>query len=465
MDEVTARRAAPRRVIAALLVGLLGMPAALAQDPAPRQAEIEAMFAADQYEEAYARLAAWRGQYGGQLWFDALLGRAAAKSERYDEAIAVLGRVVEQHPAQDSSRFFLALALARSGQREAAAGQYRYLAEKAAAPASQAQARDALNVLAGGEHEPPTVKPHPGVFAAIKEGVLREKDWSADAVLSVGYDTNANSATDDERLQPSRFDEQDVDSETMFVSLGGQMSHRTINSDPWVWRNSLSAGYRTNPSAQFLNTDLLGVQSELRWKGDDMGAASGLFYARTWLDGSFHDSVVGWLNRFERTTDRATYGAALQYAVVRYTEQFDLRDVDSWVLEASAGTRPDEMRRWSASLTPLVGIEDSREPDSPFGRFLYGLRGRLGWEWQQDLDLSLHGGAQRSRYDDVPGSETREDTRYSGGVGLTWRPAGSEDWALSTGLSYSRNESNAPAFDYDRLLASVEVVRSWGGEE
>jgi hypothetical protein len=462
MDELTTgRRCLP---LAATLLLLSGV--ALAQDSGPDPAQIEAQLEHGQSAQAYDTLEAVKDQYAGQLWFDTLLGRAAAKSGHDDEAIEILRQVVDATPGQDTARFYLALAYAHSGDKDAASKEYQYLEKNAASPAARNQAADAVRVLAGGAHEAPTVHLHPGVVHAIRQRERDENRWSAEAFVAAGYDTNANSATQDSNVPVYRLSETDADSRTPFMSVGGEFHYRTISSDPWVWRNSASLGHRSNPSAHAFDTDVVGVQSDLQWKRERKLVASGLFYNTTLVSSSYNDTTFGWQTRFERLTDPALLGATLQYAVVRYNDAFAVRDVDSALLQVSAATPDGEERRFKASIAPLVGIEDARLAGSAFGRRFAGADGSLAWLLSQSLDVQLTASTVFSRYDDDPAAPGgRRDERYQGGVGLTWRPAEHAGWAVSTGVSYTRNQSTAPLFDYDRVLASAELTRSWGGEE
>jgi hypothetical protein len=459
MDECCGRL---RGALAGVLLAC-ALPA-LGQEMPQEQAQIEALLAADQFEQAYASLQQWRSRFEGQLWYDALLGRAAVKSGRNAEAIEILGHVLELHPEHDPSRFYLALAYAQSGDNAAAMQQYAWLADNAATPAGREQARGAISLLNGGDRStsmPPTT---PDAIAAMERQRKREHNWNASLFVATGYDTNASASSQDERFLVFQFNQANPDSETSFISMGGNFTHRTYDAEPWVWRNSIGGGHRINPSAHDFDVDAVNAQSEVAWKSEHWLYASALSYGRTLLDGSFNDSTLGWLNRAEHLTEHALYGIGLQYAAVRYDDAFARQDVDSWLLDISASTPDDQDDRWKLSLSPFAGIESAREANSPFGRNLAGLRGSVAYEWRDNIDLSLSAGTMVSHYDEDPAgaAETRKDKRYNGGVGLSWRPAAFEHWVVSTGVSYVRNQSNALGFDYNRLLASVELTRNWG---
>jgi tetratricopeptide (TPR) repeat protein len=455
-----------------LLLALLAAGHALAADPMPRtEAELAERVSAGLAEEAYRALKAVHKNHAGEAWYDYLLALAALETRRTKEAIDRLSRYIEQNPLQDPPQFQLGRAFEQAGRTDRAIAQYRRIYDTTAFEPSRDRARNelarlgAMPVIPVGEPgggQPPQQEPEfdPEENALVAEGYA-----------GTGYDTNANSGVDADRYFQYDLVREEKNSDSFYLTLGGDLEHAKAFSERLAWRSGVSGSARFNPSAHFADTQYASVQTQLRWSGPRQRLTAGLAYSVGLYDDTEPDSKYP----LTRTDQALAAGAKLELltpvvltsigaegARVRFPDA-PLRDVNTFFLRTEVTTPPDEAARWVPTVALFTGFEEELREDSPFGRAMWGAS--AGLKRFLTGNLNVEGGLEvaQSIFDEAfTEPEHREDNRVGGEVFMHWRPDEGSRWTFSGGVRHTTNMSNEPLFDFSRTVVGVEVSGIWG---
>lgn len=280
-----------------------------------------------------------------------------------------------------------------------------------------------------------------------------------------GYDSNANTATDADRYLSFRLTEEDRESNSPFTAVGGSLAFTIPEEGRIRWSNGASYEYRNNPSAHFADSHYLSLQSLVRRSGEQFRVAAGAAASAGVIDGELANRALGVVATAETLLEVAIVGIAAEAAAWRFPDA-PQRDVDSLVAEFSAERAPGSEARWLPALSIFGGTEKARQDGSPFGRTLWGASGALKYLFSPTFNLEASAGLQLSNYDGMfsPGSDERDDQRYSAAVVANWRPAEKSRWSLRSALRYVNNRSSEALYDYERGVFSLVLARLIGGE-
>ncbi len=128
-------------------------------------------------EQTYQQLLTLEPDFAGDLDYDYMLGTAALDAGRYSAAVFALQRAVATSPSFSGARFDLARAYYAIGDNESARREFLTLQREAPPPAVAAAISEYLDAI---DRRAAAYRPRYG--AMIEAGV--------------GYDSNANAATD-----------------------------------------------------------------------------------------------------------------------------------------------------------------------------------------------------------------------------------------------------------------------------
>jgi len=393
-----------------------------------------------QAEQIYQTLAPQAGERAGDPAFDYALGIAALDTGRFGEAIIALQRVLAVQPGNAEARAELARAYALAGDIDTARAQFATVVDDPSLPDPVRQrftgfVRQFDTQIAGGG-----------------------SDVSGFADARFGYDSNINAATDLTTvtiplfafLGPGALGPGARATSDEFYEIAGGVSgvtavgrqDRLFGSLLGNWRDNIDTGPFDTGSLTatggyahtFANRDVisLSAQAQQFWLGSDpyrtsFGAIAQ--YTRL-LSGGRALTFSGQYNRFD------------------YDGQ-PLLDADRFALAVGYVTRV-----MSASLSG--GHEETRQAagDAYSNSF---VTASAGAEFPLSERFALVGGAafDLRRYDapDALFLKERDDERLDVQAGLKIQLVGS--LFVQPRVSYTRNWSNIPLYDYERWTASA----------
>ena len=435
-------------VVAALqLIGVMA-PSGLAEAQSEVLARARAAMAAGNPGQAYDTLKPLESDRAGEPAFDYLLGIAALDSGRYTEAVFALERVLAIEPGNALARAEIARAYVRLGERETAEREFETVKARGDVPE---EAKAAIERY----------------LAAFRDTAGDAYSWRAYIALTLGYDSNVNSATADDTIgilgRAFNLDANAREQSDTFgvlgagasmvapvsgsaAIIGGANVSQRINRDQRAFDQANLGGYlgATVQDGRFTYTGVL-QYSAFRLNRDAFrNSFGGTGQVRYALDSVSQLTGYGQVTRltFPRQQIRNAYRYTLGAGYSR-----NLGGPFDAVLVAGAfGTVQDEI----ANGVDHLGY--------------VGVGGNVGAELELSDGLRAYarGGIERRKYGGPEPlfSRTRHETRFSLNLGLDYEVA--EDWVVSPNASLTRNNSNVAINDYDRAKFEVTVRRNFG---
>ena len=307
----------------------------------------------------------------------------------------------------------------------------------------------------GAHGVPPPEPPQPG-FGEDKEGVIGE------AFLGMGYDSNANSGSDAERYFFYDLLPEQRDSASPYGTVGASVLGSKRIGGAWSWRTGAGGSATAYPSAHFADTGDGSVHTQLRHVGRTHRVALGVVYSARAIDQHLSDEVTAAALTFEKIHGTRLLSLAAEASRLRFPDLPE-RDVDTRVGRVELRRAPVPNLRWQPRFTVFAGVDEAREPDSPFNRDFWGAS--LGAEEVFSEVLTVDGevGYTMARYDAAfVAPERRSDEGWQ--ARLLWRikTDAASRWQHSFGARYRRNDSTEPLYEFERVVVGYEIARSWG---
>ena len=421
---------------------------ALAQTPSVMLLVSEAQMLMEQerFEEAYRLLEGRSGEYASDPDYDYLLGLAALRSDKPEQAVFALERVVQVKPGYAAARMELVSAYMQLGLDRQAQQQLEILETQnppKAAREAMSQYRDILR---------PRLSETPEPVRLIG--------------LSAGYDSNAGSfPTMDLELGPFLLE---VDSiESSYSLLRGTWwepirLNETSRLDFTFYGQMRN--YREEDARQFD----LGLVHGGMVLNNTVDAANkyglGLQMNKLWLDDeSFRDHVganVFWDWRID-----AGLNGQLGLKFYRFRFDEESHDYDQVAISGELG------KRWSPRFNTalLLDIESEEEMDERTGgdALRTKIGGRLDYRVNHYHRIDARLSWARTRYDEEyesytlynPGEDDKERVDDSLDLTLGWRYIPARAWEVDTDLTYREQDSSVRFYELDRWTAQLSVLR------
>jgi len=279
--------------------------------------------------------------------------------------------------------------------------------------------------------------------------------------LGAGYDSNVNSAPGDTfngLLTPASTSQEDG-----FYNLSGSAQLAYPFAPGWKFNIVGTGILKKNQDFSQYDTTTGTVQTGISLKTKSSQYNLDLVAQKFLLDGeSYRDLTganAGWLYQL---TERSSLNTSLQFARLTYDTYSTL---DSDLITLNVGYS----KEFSASLSPVffsnfkLGNENAKSDtagaEANTSRDIYSLRLGVALSFSSRFILQAAVGSQGSRYKGEqvtdPVGVKRSDTYNTADLNLFWLL--NKDWRIDTRIAYSKNTSNVPLREYDRLLASINV--------
>jgi tetratricopeptide (TPR) repeat protein len=393
--------------------------------------------------EAYKLLAPLENQYAGDADYDYALGTSALDSGRHSHAVFVLQRAVAARPRFAGARMELARAYFALGDNESARREFAILEKENPPP----QARRAIAEY---------------LSAIDRRAIAYRPQRSAYAELASGYDSNANGAPDIQSFLGIPLDSRNQSTASSYYNLGvgGLISHPFAPG--WRLLGTGNAGYRGNPDASFVDSQVLRLTGGVEWRPGAVELSLQPNFGMVLLDGEDNHQVIGidaagiW-----HASERSQLSFNLRNSQARYAEGLEVLDVDTLVLGIAAQYTPASMPRVQLGAAVTLGGDDAAEAGSPYGRDLVG--GRLGAAvgFGRSHALLVSVASVTSDYDGLFFGGAREDDQLGMSVGYEWGGLRGDGWTLRAQASYVDNSSTVTLYDYGRLDVGISARKEF----
>lgn len=384
------------------------------------------------YQGAYDLLAPFAADHTGDAEFNALLGEAALRTNRAEEAVAFFRHSLVANP--DSKLAHLGLARA-------------YLAQ-----GNYAAAKIEFETVLRFDDLPADLHQQVEIYARAAEGYAAGERLSPFAYVMAGYGNYSVNATDG----TDEFGGSDTDDNFLNARVGGGLNYQL--NDDYALNGSLDYRYR-----DYYDNDDRRDDKDLRWNGavnrvlGENNVAVGVRGRNSYRGNGDYRNDYGiytdWLNAFS-SIDQFNLGFEFRR---RDYPSGPLRERSRNIAELTAGwTHSLFDGKHSFSLVAAGGREfatdDRPDGDSNF----FSLSPSLNFTITDTLGGFVFGWWQHDRYnieqlnvdaaDNVLGYGDREDDLYEAGAGLTWEFA--KSWSFNPEILYIRDDSNILVNNY-----------------
>lgn len=399
------------------------------------EAEIQALLEQQNTAEAYALAKRYQSEFEGDVGFDYTFGLAAKSHGDLNQAIFAFERVLQVQPSAIDARLMLAASYFDLGNFDAAEKELSLL-----------QRFDIENSALSD-----TIQTY--LKAIEKRRSQLNKRLRSSFRAGLGSDSNPNNGVADEFINipvigPVTLFAESLENSSVYADFYGQVVYlKPINQhSSWQFSGSvLHAEYEDNLA---LNRTFATASFGYQTRYSEIDFSGSVFYRPLWLDGdSLLDYYGAMATASKRINNSLTVGIDLSLSQEDYAEfrGFD-RDqtlVNAWLeLPQSTGKHKVALK---------YGQEQASDNRDFLDRDLMGL----GYQWQQKIDqrweYSFSIDYLDSEYQGVnPLFEVvREDSFFSSDLELRYSMA--ERLALMSRLSYLKNDSDIPIYEYQRV--------------
>ena len=406
-----------------------------------------ALIKAGEAKAAYELLSPLEAERSGEPDYDYLLGLAALDSGRADLAVFALERAVAVQPDNAQYRAELARAFFELREDETAKSEFESVAKLDVPEEVQATIRGYLEAI-------------DSRFAS-----LQPLQWALYAETGGGYDSNVNAATDRANVAiPSlgnanfllSADGQEQDAVFLTGRFGGRIGYQMTKNLALL--GGVNLAKRFNVAENFA-TGTADINLGLRYQAGRNIWGLNAMGQRYEVDNDLFRSVKGlnaqWIYTIDGRNDVSLFGqlAAIDY----YPEANALRDTNLRLLGVGWSHAFTGEGSPTMYLSGYMATEDERNTLAYLGRDYYGVRAGGGYDIRSDLQAFVSATFQISDYG---GTEplfltSRDDDFLEVSAGVRYRPL--KGWTVTPQVRYSRNSSNIPVNDYDRISAWAVV--------
>lgn len=434
--------------LACLLAPTLAVAATqIARPPATVLDEAQTLIREGRAGDAYRLLASNEVGMAGEPLYDYLYGVAALDSGHSAQAIPAFERVLARDPASANARLELGRAYFESGDRGAARRQFSWLLSQNPPPSVRDTANAYLQLM-----DAPAAAP-------------RSSGWNAGYEFGTGYDSNANSSTNNENFFGIILDPTNVEQSSPFANLALWLGYRGSVGANGSSRTTLRVGHRWNPDAEFVDQSIASLDSTLYFGSGPtvFSIGAGGYYGL--LDGDAHQ----WGANVDLGVSRAIgegwrASGLFRAGTLRYDDNFagvSALDMDQ-LLALFSLQYAEEGGDFTVGV--YAGDDDERTDGSPFGNHRIGMNFQAGLNLAQGHRLAWQLAVQELDYSDDPGffvGFDREDRFWSTAVSYEIRDWPAAGIRLIPRISWSDNSSNIPLYDYDRFEFSLTLQQSF----
>lgn len=412
---------------------------------------LERLLEAGRAEAAYELALEDRDEFEGELMFDLYYGVAALDSGRLSEGVFALERVVMQRPGFARARLELARGYFMMGEDRRAQEHFEaVLAQEPPAP-----------VRATIERYQQAMRQRADRYSAVITGHVE---------IGGGYDSNVNSATDEDTIDtiigfPILLDE---DSRELSDSFGRAAAHARISlpgSPTSTGFGAVDFEERFHADEGDFNTRRLQARVGTVLHGETLQTEMAARVQRFWLDGESYQKLNGIdVNTRYLLSPALALQGGVQWSQMRYDDQSH-RDSTLWLLFGGATRVWQHAWRPVASGSLFLGEEQARlrtqAAKAGAERGIAGLNGLFRLQPAPQWSVTTRAQYRHSNYAEENAllGETRREDYYHVELDVQWQPTA--NWRVGPRVSYSRNSANTDLHDYEREVFELTARYSF----
>lgn len=399
----------------------------------------------NQAAEALVLLFPLENRLAGDPQFDYLLGTALLDAGYPGRATFVLERLALVQPDFAGSRLELARAYFELGDYPSAEREFNALL---------------------GLNPPANVQE---VIIRYLDAINRQNDryasqWSGYAQLGGGYDSNANSASDDDSFLGFALAERNQEQSSGYglAALGIQWSQPIVRGrqmSPGLktqWVSRLGVQHKGNFSAHFVDQTQYSAATSLVWKQQYRRNALSLSARHSELDKRFNYrsiAVQAVSNTQTGPNDYWLLQARLEQ--LRFARDIRVRDVNRAM--ATLGKRWTEVgaNRFRISMQAVLGRDESVELGSSHARWLYGVNSEWLWPALGAMNLRFKANVLKSDYLGTFLGFDRDDVFYGASANVELPNGLGPGIDLQFTAGYRSNQSSLDLYQYDGAYAAL----------
>lgn len=439
-------RAAIPNALAVFLAGIFSVPLLAAEVPLQQARELLKQGDA---VAALKLLAPYEEEHAGQANFDYLFGIAAMEAHQPDIAVFALERAAAMESQSAYIHADLARAYAELGERDNAKTELERAQQLTQEPQTSVVIQRYLDALGRNETQPRLL--------------------SAFIELTGGYDSNVNNATSDGQIGIPAFggynftlNRNSLELGSNFLQAGGGVTLNYPFTDTTSAFAKLAATRRGYAQHDEYNTGTLEISAGASHRIGAQTFALGVLVHDFRLNNKVYRYTRGVNGQWQwQLTPRTQVGTFLQAGKLVYPGT-PIRNVNRYVGGVTVGHILDIAKNPLLYASLYAGNEvPYRVGASTLGHHLQGLRtgGELAFNERWSAFSSL--GYERRSYG---GTDSlflvgREDDQYSFNAGLSY--AAYEGLSLSPQFSYTKNDSNIPINQFDRMEIMLNVRKDF----
>lgn len=416
----------------------------------PDLQKAEELLRANKAQEAYDLLEPFEFDQAGELKYDYLLGLAALESGKPEKSSLVFERVLAVEPRYLGVRLDLARSYFQIGDIARATQEFQ-------------------TVLA--QNPPPDLKANAERYLQAIEQSKVPRRFSLTSYIEIGggRDSNVNSATSANPInlpgannQPFFLDSTSVKRGDNYgtAALGGEMGY--VLSPHWSVYGGLDSRYRWYRDIDTADYGTIdghaGVGLTLGQHFFRVGATGERFF----LDQKAYRKSYGGIAEYRyQAGDRDQLSLNMQYTEFRHlSELLEVNDFNQalgsigWLHVLASG-------RTLFSVNLNGGHEEAIGGRPDGAADLAGGRIFAQTAVTDKIGVFTSMGAQHTKYDNenLTFLETRADWLYDVTIGMNWQFA--NKWSLRPQVTYTKNISNIPLYDFNRLDMALNLRRDF----
>ena len=410
--------------------------------------ELNQLIKNKQYEAALTFSDEYIFDYAGEPTFDFLIGIAAVKVGKYQEAVFVLERTVIVRPKWQLARFNLAKS-------------YFYIDNLLAA-------KNELNKLQ------PLVKDQKlketvSVFLNTIEQTLlnKQKKLTQLVGISIGHDSNINSGAILDEFQsplsnqPIQLSQESQETSDEALYLNYQLRYQTPINQKQLFITEMAlfhTDYKESKNNQFQSSIAqisAKYQDEWSWATFQIGA----YFRPLLLDSAMYRNQYGLESSFIFPFSKSinfSLQIGLGNSVYASLDELDSRD-----LFFGLGAQYSQGEFWH-QIQANVSKIDATSQNSDYNAYdLYLLQYQTSYFVSQYHQLNFLVQYQDYNYEDMHPFwlEIRDESLYRGSI--SWRYYLENNWTWQLSFKHAQKESNLPIYEYDRNEFSLGLMKQF----
>ena len=421
------------------IIGILLIAGSISQSVVAAES-LKALVDSGRYQAAYELAMSQELEQAGEPQFDFLFGLSALEAGHPQLAVFALERVLVAVPQDHRARLELGRAYFVLGDYE----KSRELFDKVLAAKPPQRVKDNVQLF---------------MKELEQRSKLRDRQFSANAGLKFGHDSNINSATTlySTTLPDSgltlELPETSRELSDSFFEVDAAANYMQLLRKDMGYFLSASFNQHQNINHDGFDTSLLGLNGGYVYQAGGHSIRVPLQYQYLRVDSDFYRSSAGLGLEWGMSTQAGyQYMLFSQWAQQRHADAESLRDVDLGLfgLGVSRGLPATNL---VFSLSAYSAREKPKQAAGEhFGRGYSGLRLGLGWSPRPEHQLQLSMTQQQVEHDAIhPLFAVIRDDDYAQ-VSLDWQWRYKPQWRFSFGASYSQNDSNIDIYTYKRSM-------------